>query len=47
MILFAAYVAARRAMAEDQRRLEHVPVGFWRLLAGEIALLSRRVGLGR
>lgn len=48
MILFySAYLTVRRAMAKDQRRPLNPPLPFWRLLAGEIAVLARRVGSWR
>lgn len=48
MILFySAYLAVRRAMAKDQRQPLHSPLPLWRLLAGEIVVLARRVGTWR
>lgn len=47
ILFFSAYLAVRRAMAKDQRRPLHPPLPLWRLLAGEIAVLARRVGSWR
>ena len=47
ILFFSAYRAVRRAMAEDQRRPVDPPLPLWRLLAGEIAVLARRVGSWR
>ncbi len=47
ILFFSAYVAVRRAMAKDQRRPLNPPLPLWRLLAGEIAVLARRVGSWR
>lgn len=48
MILhFAAYRAARRALAHDQRRPQPCNLPTWRLLLGEVGVLANRVGRWR
>ena len=44
LVFVAAFRKVRDAMARDQRRPASPNVGLLRLLAGEIALLGRRVG---